>query len=92
MPDASLRVLIYDENHLRASILEEGLREAGLDQIAVVAELGGIVARIAEFDPQVIFLDLANPNRDRLESMLQVSRAISRPIGRTGCGSSRSGP
>jgi len=80
MPDASLRVLIYDENHIRASILEEGLREAGLDQIAVVTELSGIVARIAEFDPQVIFLDLANPNRDRLESMLQVSRSISRPI------------
>ncbi|MGD1935051.1 MAG: ANTAR domain-containing response regulator [Candidatus Phaeomarinobacter sp.] len=80
MRDASLRILIYDENHIRASILEEGLREAGLEQIAVVTELNGIVARIAEFDPQVIFLDLANPNRDRLESMLQVSRTISRPI------------
>ena len=62
------------------TILEEGLRESGLEQIAVVTELNGIVARIAEFDPQVIFLDLANPNRDRLESMLQVSRTISRPI------------
>lgn len=80
MRDASLRILIYDENTIRASILEEGLREAGLEQIAVVTELNGIVARIAEFDPQVIFLDLANPNRDRLESMLQVSRSISRPI------------
>jgi response regulator NasT len=80
MRDATLRILIYDENTIRASILEEGLREAGLEQIAVVTELNGIVARIAEFDPQVIFLDLANPNRDRLESMLQVSRSISRPI------------
>ena len=76
MRDATLRILIYDENTIRASILEEGLREAGLEQIAVVTELNGIVARIAEFDPQVIFLDLANPNRDRLESMLQVSRSI----------------
>ena len=59
MRDASLRILIYDENHIRASILEEGLRESGLEQIAVVTELNSIVARIAEFDPQVIFLDLA---------------------------------
>ena len=58
MRDASLRILIYDENHIRASILEEGLRESGLEQIAVVTELNGIVARIAEFDPQVIFLDI----------------------------------
>jgi len=31
-------------------------------------------------DPDVIFIDLENPNRDQLEHMLQVSRAVKRPV------------
>lgn len=79
MPEASLRILIFDENQIRASVLEEGLREAGLSELLVISEPSGFVARIADFDPDVIFIDLESPNRDMLESMLQVSRSVGRP-------------
>jgi response regulator NasT len=33
-----------------------------------------------DYDPDVIFIDLENPNRDVLEQMFQVSRSVHRPI------------
>ncbi len=39
-----------------------------------------LVRRIAELDPDVILIDLENPNRDMLEHMFAVSRSVRRPI------------
>jgi response regulator NasT len=76
----SLTVLVIDENHIRASIIEAGLREAGHDQVTVVHDVAGIARRIAEIEPDVIVIDLENPNRDMLENMFQLSRVVKRPI------------
>lgn len=80
MNGAALRILIIDENRIRAAIIEEGLREAGHGQVTVVHDIAGIARRIAEIEPDVIVIDLENPNRDMLESMFQLSRAVKRPI------------
>ncbi len=40
----------------------------------------GSRGRIAEIKPDVIVIDLENPNRDMLENMFQLSRAVKRPI------------
>lgn len=75
-----LSILVIDENRLRASVIEAGLREAGYDNLTVVHDVVGIARRIAEFEPDVIMIDLENPNRDMLENMFQLSRAVKRPI------------
>ena len=75
-----MRIAIVDESGLRASILEEGLREAGFDDIHVVAPAGAFVARIERLAPDVVLMDLGTPSRDTLEEMLLVSRALARPI------------
>ncbi|HML91724.1 ANTAR domain-containing response regulator [Methyloceanibacter sp.] len=80
MSHSTLRILIIDENRIRAAIIEEGLREAGHGEVAVLHDMTGIARRIAEIDPDVIVIDLENPNRDMLESMFQLSRAVKRPI------------
>jgi two-component system, response regulator / RNA-binding antiterminator len=80
MNEPSLRILLVDQNADRAAILEEGLREAGCRDITVVREMQGLMRRIVEADPDVIFIDLENPNRDVLEQMFQVSRSVRRPI------------
>lgn len=79
-PPPSLHIVIVDTNRLRAAILEEGLREAGHDRVTVIGEMTHLVRRIVEADPDVIFIDLENPNRDALEQMFQVSRTVRRPI------------
>jgi len=76
----ALSILIIDENRLRAAVIEDGLRDAGYTQLTVVNDVVGIARKIADTSPDVIVIDLENPNRDMLESMFQLSRAVRRPI------------
>jgi two-component system, response regulator / RNA-binding antiterminator len=80
MSETSLRILVVDQNVMRASILEEGLREAGYHHVTLVRDMQNLMRRIVDADPDVIFIDLENPNRDVLEQMFQVSRYVRRPI------------
>jgi len=80
MARTRLSVIVIDENRIRASIIEEGLQAAGCERVTVLNELEGIVERVAELDPDVIVIDLENPNRDALEHLLAVPRAVRRPV------------
>lgn len=75
-----MRIVIVDDSGLRATVLEEGLREAGYDDIHVIPPQSGFVARIERMAPDVVLMDLGSPSRDTLEEMLAVSRALARPI------------
>ena len=75
-----LNILLVDDNGLRASIIEEGLREAGYGNVSVVTTVEGLVKRIEKLEPDVIVVDLENPNRDQLEHFFQVSRVVKRPM------------
>jgi len=80
MEPNSLAVLVIDENRIRASIIEAGLRDAGHSSVTVIHDIHGIARRIAQINPDVIVIDLGNPNRDMLENMFQLSRAVGRPV------------
>jgi response regulator NasT len=80
MNDTGLGILIVDQNVVRAAILEEGLRDAGYAHVTVVRDMQNLQQRIVNSDPDVIFIDLENPNRDVLEQMFQVSRSVRRPV------------
>lgn len=79
-PAKTPSILIIDENSIRASVIEAGLRQAGYERLTVVHDVNGIARRIAELEPDVIVIDLGNPNRDMLENMFQLSRVVKRPI------------
>jgi response regulator NasT len=78
--DASLKIVIVDENPIRAAILEDGLREAGYSHVVQLNETSHLLTRIYSLDPDVIVIDLENPSRDVLEQMFQMSRVVKRPI------------
>jgi two-component system, response regulator / RNA-binding antiterminator len=78
--DASLSIVIVDENPVRAAILVEGLREAGHINVVRIEGTAKLLARIYAIDPDVILIDLENPSRDVLEQMFQVSRIVKRPV------------
>jgi two-component system, response regulator / RNA-binding antiterminator len=77
---AALAILVIDADRIRGSVIEEGLREAGYGRITVIDSTSGLMRRIVELDPDVIVIDLENPNRDVLEHMFQISRAVKRPV------------
>ncbi|WP_390919450.1 ANTAR domain-containing response regulator [Neorhizobium turbinariae] len=80
MPAPDLTILVIDENAIRASIIEEGLREAGYNHVTVVQEVNGIARIIETAKPDVIVIDIENPNRDMMEHLFQLTRTVSRPI------------
>lgn len=75
-----LTILVIDENAVRAAIIEEGLREAGHLRVTVAHEMNGIARIIETLAPDVIIIDIENPNRDMMEHLFQLTRTVSRPI------------
>lgn len=76
----SLSILVIDDNPIRASIIEAGLREAGHVSVQVISDIEDVAKRIGEIAPDVVIIDLENPNRDVLEHFFALSRTIKRPI------------
>ena len=80
MPARNLSILIIDENRIRASIIEDGLREAGHEQVSIITDVNEVGRKIGEIVPDVVVIDLENPNRDMLEHFFSLSRALQKPI------------
>lgn len=80
MSASDLTILIIDENRIRASIIEDGLREAGHDRVSVLHDVNQVARTIQDSDPDVIVIDLENPQRDTLEHFFSLSKAVQRPI------------
>jgi CheY-like chemotaxis protein len=76
----SLKIVIVDENPIRAAVLEDALREAGHAHIVRLDETSQLLARICALDPDVVIIDLETPRRAVLEQMFEVSRAVKRPV------------
>ena len=79
MPVQDLSILIIDENRIRASIIEDGLREAGHARVAVIHDVNEVARTIEATMPDVVVIDLENPKRDTLEHFFSLSRAIAAP-------------
>jgi response regulator NasT len=80
MREAAVHILLIDQTLTRASVLEDGLREAGYPHVTVLSDTHGLLRRIVEQDPDVILIDLENPSRDVLEQMFQMSWCVHRPM------------
>src|SRR3546814_2564529 len=72
--DWSSDVCSSDLSVARAAVIEEGLREAGLTDVALLTERKGLVAHLTALEPDVVLISLENPSRDTLEESFLVSR------------------
>jgi response regulator NasT len=75
-----MRIAVIDESASRASVIHEGLAQLDGCEVFVITERHGLLAKVREFAPDVVLIDLGNPSRDVLEEYFAVSRALSRPI------------
>ena len=80
MARETLKILVIDESPDRAEILLSGLRDAGYSLVEHLRDMTDLVRRVAAIGPDVILIDLENPNRDAVEQMFRVSREVKRPI------------
>ena len=80
MPTTQLSIMVIDENVPRALLIEAALQNGGNEQVYLVHSIDGVAALISELRPDVIVIDLDNPNRDMLENLFQLTRSVNRPI------------
>jgi two-component system, response regulator / RNA-binding antiterminator len=80
MVRSAFTILIIDESPERAALIESALREAGHHGIRTISQIQGLARQIEDISPDVIIMDLGNPNRDFLEHMFRLSKAIQKPV------------
>ena len=80
MSPSDLKILVADENRSRASIIKLGLIESGYLNVEIIDQFSGFAQVVQTTQPDVIIVDLENPQRDTLEAFFALSRAVKRPI------------
>jgi len=74
------RVMLVDGNRGRAALLRQALLDAGQEVVACVSATEDLLARVKEFEPDVIIVDMALPDRDTLEHLRSISRDRPKPV------------
>lgn len=77
---ARLKIAVIEKNDDRARLIVDGLVAAGDFEITVLGDDTGLTRRLAQLDPDVVLIDIANPSRDTLESLSIASGANERPV------------
>lgn len=80
MSTPEMVILIVDESVERARLIEQALHEAGHRKVKTYHQLKGVAREIEIQAPDVIVMDLGNPERDFLEHMFRLSKSLRKPI------------
>jgi two-component system, response regulator / RNA-binding antiterminator len=80
MSALEISILIVDDSSDRALLIEQALRDAGHFNVRTIHQIKGIAREIETQAPDVIVMDLGNPNRDFLEHMFRLSKSLRKPI------------
>ncbi|MFT8719675.1 ANTAR domain-containing response regulator [Acetobacter sp.] len=77
----SIKVLVADENPRRAHALSENLREDSSLRVMTVPADTTLIDAVHEYQPDIILVDMARPDRDALDSIRALSGpALERPV------------
>lgn len=80
MSDSGLKVAVVEADRDRALMIVDGLREAGTFEVHVIGDAMGLERRLSELQPDVVLIDLSDPNRDTLEQLALASAPTQRPV------------
>ena len=64
---STMKIAVVDPQRERADVIQAGLRDADYRDIHHISEMPGLLERLSELAPDVILIDLENPDRDVLE-------------------------
>lgn len=75
-----LTIAVVEEDHERALMIVDGLRDAGDYDITVIADVSSVARRLAALAPDVVLIDLENPDRDVLDALTLATLPGDRPV------------
>ncbi|SHG63476.1 response regulator receiver and ANTAR domain protein [Cognatiyoonia sediminum] len=76
----ALRILVVepDENRLREIV--DALTDVGWTDVRALPEISSIARTVQDYEPDIVLIDLANPDRDTLENITHASGAGKRAV------------
>lgn len=78
--DTSLKILVVEPDKIRAREIIDALKDGGWSDVLVIATATALERTLKQHNPDIVLIDLANPDRDTLEHISLVSSARSRPV------------
>lgn len=79
-PDKRLSVVVVEKDEDRVHQFIDALSEAGDYAITVIGDETGLERRITELSPDVVLIDISDPNRDRLEALTMAASPTDRAV------------
>ncbi len=78
--DTSLKILVVEPDDTRAREIIDALKDGGWADVLVIATSGALERTLKQHNPDIVLIDLANPDRDTLEHISLVSNPRDRPV------------
>lgn len=75
-----LNILVVEFDQSKAFEIIDALKDGGWTDVTVIGSAGALERSLKQQDPDIILIDLANPDRDTLEHLSLVSDAHRRPV------------
>ncbi|MGR3634296.1 MAG: ANTAR domain-containing response regulator [Shimia sp.] len=75
-----LTILIVEPDKTRAEAIIDSLAATGDHHIRVLSGSTGLARSVAEMNPDLVLLDMANPSRDAIDALTLASSPLERPV------------
>ncbi|MEF3047096.1 ANTAR domain-containing response regulator [Pseudotabrizicola sp. L79] len=78
--DSPLTIIVVEADRQRALEIVDAIRASGDHRVQVLGDGAGLARRVAEIQPHLVLIDVANPSRDMLEELTLASRPTERAV------------
>lgn len=77
---SDLRILIVEPDPDRGRAIIDALTDAGWSEIKALAQMSALDRTVKDFAPDIVLIDLANPDRDTLEHISYATETSKRAV------------
>ncbi len=78
--DRDLRILIVEPDPTRVEGIINALNDAGWSDVKALAQISALERTVKAFVPDIVLIDLANPDRDTLEHISYATESSNRAV------------
>lgn len=76
----NLRILVVEPDPERVRAIIDALKDAGWSDVKALAQMSALNRTVKEFAPDIVLIDLANPDRDTLEHISYATETSKRAV------------
>ncbi len=76
----NLRILVVEADSERVRAIIDALQEAGWSDVKALAHMSALDRTVKDFVPDIVLIDLANPDRDTLEHISYATETSKRAV------------